>query len=171
MLTTDRKNTLKPIVAARGKKLGQAKLLKPGHFVEVYQADPMARVVFIRKGISSTELVQTSKAMRLPKEHIYKMLRLPVSTTKRKLALKASFSPEQSERILGLQSLIGQVEVMVAESGENTGSFDVAAWFARWLDEASPALNNKRPGEFMDTVAGQGMVSNLLAKMQSGAYA
>ena len=67
--------------------------------------------------------------------------------------------------------MIGQVEVMVAESGADAESFDAAAWVARWLDEVSPALGNKRPGEFMDTVAGQEIVSNLLAKMQSGAYA
>ncbi len=171
MLTAEQRTPRKPARATSRRKTGQAKALRPSHFAQVYQADLMERIAFIRKGISPTELVRTSKAMRLPQEHIYKMLRLPASTTKRKLALNALFSPEQSERILGLQRLIGQVEVMVAESGADAKSFDAAAWVARWLDEASPALSNKRPGEFMDTVAGQEIVSNLLAKMQSGAYA
>ena len=34
-----------------------------------------------------------------------------------------------------------------------------------------PALGGERPVELMDTMEGQTLVSNLLAQMQSGAYA
>jgi len=164
MLASDQGSSGQP-AAVRGKPQRQSR------FVRVYEFGPMEMVVVIRKGLSSKELVRTSRALHLPKEHIYKMLRLPPSTTKRKLTQNEAFSPDQSERILGLQKLIGQVEVMVAESGDPNVAFDAGAWVARWLDEPSPALGNQKPGDFMDTVAGQAMVANLLAKMQSGAYA
>lgn len=171
MLAENEKTTRKAIKTTKSKKVMRVSVIKPSHFVEVYRADLMERIYTIRKGISSMELIRTSKAMQISNENLYKMLHLPVSTSKRKLSLKEAFTPEQSERILGLQRLIGQVEIMVAESGDNSKPFDAAAWVARWLDEASPALGNKKPSELMDTVAGQEIVSNLLAKMQSGAYA
>lgn len=171
MLAENEKTTRKAIKTTKSKKVMRVSVIKPSHFVEVYRADLMERIYTIRKGISSMELIRTSKAMQISNENLYKMLHLPVSTSKRKLSLKEAFTPEQSERILGLQRLIGQVEIMVAESSDNSKSFDAAAWVARWLDETSPALGNKKPSELMDTVAGQEIVSNLLAKMQSGAYA
>ncbi len=147
------------------------KSLTPPDFIELYRADPMERVGVIRRGVSPAALILTSAAMQLPQRRVYDMLRLPVSTTKRKTALEKPFSPEQSERILGLQRLIGQVEAMLAESGDGTRAFDAPAWVARWLETPVPALGNERPGTLMDTVAGQEIVSNLLARMQSGAYA
>ena len=35
----------------------------------------------------------------------------------------------------------------------------------------SPALGGDKPADYMDTIEGQRIVSNLLAMMQSGAYA
>ena len=165
----------KPKVTARRARPSTPRAIgrtgKRSHFAAAFEIDPISRVVAIRKGVSSAELVRTSRAMGLPKERIYRMLRLPASTSKRKLAQQASFPPEQSERILGLQRLIGQVEVMVAESGAGGQPFDAGAWIARWLDQPSPALGNKAPGEFLDTIAGQEIIATLLAQMQSGAYA
>lgn len=140
-------------------------------FAAAYEIDPISRVVAIRRGVSSVERARTSRALGLPKERIDRMLHLPVSTTKRKLAQQARFPPEQSERILGLQRLIGQVETMVAESGSHAQSFDARASIAQWPDQTSPALGNKTPGEFLDIIAGQEIVANLLAQMQSGSYA
>lgn len=140
-------------------------------FVTRYQAAPMELVEIIRRGLSPDDLTSTSAAMHLPQERIFRMLKMPSSTIKRKLASQKRFSPEQSEHLLGLQKLIGQVEVMVAESGRDTRAFNAATWVAQWLDEACPALGNQKPGDFMDTGTGQELVSNLLAQMQSGAYA
>jgi uncharacterized protein (DUF2384 family) len=96
---------------------------------------------------------------------------LPGSTVRRKLTANKPLPLAQSERLLGLQRVIGLVEVMIAESGDDDKTFDAPGWMARWLDEASPALGNKKPGEFMDTMAGQELVSTLLARMQSGVFA
>ena len=58
----------------------------------------------------------------------------------------------------------------VEESGDPT-DFDAPAWTATWLDRPLPALGGRKPADFMDTAEGQQLVSNLIARMQSGAYA
>jgi uncharacterized protein (DUF2384 family) len=79
-------------------------------------------------------------------------------------------SSDDSECALGLARLVAQVESMVQESGDPTG-FDAAQWIAQWLNEPMAALGGKQPAHLMDTAEGQAIVSNLVARMQSGAYA
>jgi uncharacterized protein (DUF2384 family) len=59
--------------------------------------------------------------------------------------------------------------VLLQQSGDPKG-FDAAKWVGQWLEQPSPALDGKRPAEYMDTNEGQHLVSGLIAKMQSGAY-
>eukprot|EP01030_Chromulinospumella_sphaerica_P005631 gene5631-5509_t len=75
-----------------------------------------------------------------------------------------------SERMIGLQKLIGQVQTMVEESGNPKG-FNAAHWIAQWLEQPLGALGGQKPAHFMDTIQGQELVSDVLARMQSGAYA
>ena len=79
-------------------------------------------------------------------------------------------SQDESERALGITSLVGQVQKIVSESGSPDG-FDAARWTADWLEEPNDALGGRAPGEFMDTSDGRALVSGLVAQMQSGAYA
>ena len=58
---------------------------------------------------------------------------------------------------------------MVTESGSPQG-FDAAKWVAAWLDRPQSVLRGKRPAEMMDTADGRSVVSDLVARMQSGAY-
>jgi uncharacterized protein (DUF2384 family) len=94
---------------------------------------------------------------------------LPRATVVRKIKNGETLSPEQSERVIGLERLIGQVAVMVAESGDPAG-FDAEQWVGEWLECPLPALGGAKPAEFMDTMEGQELVSKLLAQSQSGAY-
>ena len=66
--------------------------------------------------------------------------------------------------------LVGQVQAMVNESGDPT-AFNAAEWVARWLEDPLAALGGQRPAELIDTAEGQAIVSNLLARIQSGAFA
>ena len=86
------------------------------------------------------------------------------------LGAKPFSSDDDSERALGIARLVGLVEGMVKESGDPTG-FDAAQWVAQWLEEPMAALGGKRPADLMDTAEGQAIVSNLISRMQSGAYA
>lgn len=78
-------------------------------------------------------------------------------------------SPDESERLLGVATLMGQAQRIVEESG-NPDSFDPATWTAKWLESPLPALGGKAPGEFLDTADGRELVSQLLLRQQSGAY-
>ncbi|MFN3458076.1 MAG: antitoxin Xre/MbcA/ParS toxin-binding domain-containing protein [Novosphingobium sp.] len=69
-----------------------------------------------------------------------------------------------------MTALIGQVEAIVAESGDPKG-FDAPEWLSRWLREPLPALGGTPPVALLDTMEGQAMVAEALARIQSGAYA
>lgn len=139
-------------------------------YVRLFRATPFERIDIIRQGVSAHEVVVTGEAMGIPKERMFSLLRFTRATVNRRLKGSETLPSEYSERIIGLQKLIGQVEVMVAESGDPAG-FNAAHWVAEWLETPIPALNQARPAEFMDTMEGQELVSSLLDKMQSGAYA
>ena len=79
-------------------------------------------------------------------------------------------SQDESERALGITSLVEQVQKIVSESG-NPDGFDAARWTADWLNAPNNALGGRMPGEFMDTSDGRALVAGLVAQMQSGAYA
>jgi uncharacterized protein (DUF2384 family) len=66
--------------------------------------------------------------------------------------------------------LVGQLEMIVAESGNPEG-FDASEWISNWLSEPLPALGGEKPINFLDTMEGQDLVSDALARIQSGAYA
>jgi putative toxin-antitoxin system antitoxin component (TIGR02293 family) len=139
-------------------------------YVTLYKAAPGERVKLIRSGIPAAALVKTGRAMGISNEQLFETLRFPRATVSRKISRHEVLSPEFSERVIGLQKLIGQVESMVAESGEADG-FDPAKWVANWLNTPCPALGGAKPAEYMDTAEGQALASKLLSMMQSGAYA
>lgn len=155
--------SVKKAPAAKGAHVGTI-------FAEVFRATPTERINRIRSGIPAGVFIETIRAMGLPKEQLLATLHFARATVNRRIKDKGKLPTEYSERIIGLQKLIGQVEVMVAESG-NPSDFNAAHWVAHWLEQPVPALNNAKPSDFMDTIEGQELVSSLLAKMQSGAYA
>lgn len=134
-----------------------------------YLATPTERIEAIRHGLPAALFTQTVKDMDTRNENLSAILRLPRATIGRKLQENGLLSSDMSERLLGLRKLIGQVEVMVQQSGVPEG-FSAAKWVAGWLEEPSPALGGTRPADFMDTVEGQELVSRVVARMQSGAY-
>lgn len=139
-------------------------------YARMVRATPLERIRLIRNGVPAAALVRTSQEMGIPKEKVMALLHFTRATVNRRLKAQDVLPADYSERVIGLQKLIGQVEIMVGQSGDAAG-FDAAQWVAGWLEQPVPALGNARPAEFMDTVEGQELVSSLLAKMQSGAYA
>ncbi|TCK33303.1 putative toxin-antitoxin system antitoxin component (TIGR02293 family) [Paraburkholderia sp. BL8N3] len=139
-------------------------------FAEVYTAEPSVRIVTIKHGVRADAFNRIARSMDRSKEQLGKTLGLSVTTVDRKAKAGEPLSAEQSERLVGIARLIGQVQTMVEQSGNPEG-FDAARWLGRWLDEPLPALGGERPADLMDTAEGRGLVSNLLAMAQSGAYA
>lgn len=138
-------------------------------FVRVYRSAPMERIAMIRRGVPAGEVVNLARIMGRPKERLFQVLGLPRATVDRKARAEQSLSTEQGERVIGFSKLVGQVQVMVEQSGEPRG-FDAARWLADWLDRPLPALGGQCPADYLDTVEGQEFVAGLLAKMYSGAY-
>ena len=69
-----------------------------------------------------------------------------------------------------LARLVDQVQAMVERGGDSEG-FDATKWLTTWLDQPLPALGGVRPVKYLDTSAGQAIVSHMLAMMESGVYA
>jgi putative toxin-antitoxin system antitoxin component (TIGR02293 family) len=138
-------------------------------FEEIFRAPPWQRIEMIREGISARDVKHLQERLGIPQSVLLESLRMSTATLNRKVSKQENLSPEDSERVLGVSKLVGQVAEIVRQSGDAPG-FDAASWLAAWLQQSVPALGGARPLDFIDTLEGQAMVSQLLARMQSGAY-
>ncbi len=100
----------------------------------------------------------------------FEALNMSAATINRKAARDQTLSTDESERVIGVAKLIGQLVAMIEDSGD-PGGFDVAAWLSRWLGEPLLALGGRLPLDLLDTMEGQALVGATLARMQTGAYA
>jgi putative toxin-antitoxin system antitoxin component (TIGR02293 family) len=139
-------------------------------FKHAYRADPMELVTLVKRGVPAESVQALAKLMSISKERLADTLGLASATVNRKSRDHKPLSSDESSRVVGMARLVGQVQAMVEESGDPEG-FDAATWVAQWLEEPLPALGGRRPAELMDTPEGQSLVSNLVARLQTGAYA
>ena len=174
---TARKRT-KPRAASRGRRGATTeldetwnRLLRPELLIEsLYAMPPIRRVDLVKRGAPPEAVDLLAQRMDITKERLYTMLGMPRATIKRKRREQKRLSQDESERIVGVARLVGQVEQMVRVSGEPRG-FDAGRWVAAWLDRPLPALGGVQPATLMDTAEGREIVSDLLAQMQSGTFA
>lgn len=159
-----------PTSRARREKLWRDLIDRRRPFASLYLCNPLERIELVKAGIPSQVLVRLGEDMAIPREKLYETLGLARATVNRKLRHDQLLDQDESERVLGLARLIGQVETVVRESGNPEG-FDAARWVARWLDQPQQALGGRRPADLMDTADGRGLVSDAIARMQSAAYA
>jgi len=136
----------------------------------VYRASPMERIAMIKRGVRATDAKHVIADLAIAQGPTLKALNLSQATVNKKAKQGQTLSPDESERVIGLARLVGQLEAIVQESG-NAQGFDATAWMSRWLNEPLAALGGVRPIDLMDTMEGQSLVSTTLAQIQSGAYA
>lgn len=136
----------------------------------LYRTSPIQRITLVKTGIPATALARLAGRMNMPKDRLASVLGLPRATINRKVSENKPLSVDEGSRVVGMARLVGQVQAMVEESGDPAG-FDAARWVADWLERPLPALEGRAPRELMDTAEGQALVANLVARMQSGAYA
>jgi putative toxin-antitoxin system antitoxin component (TIGR02293 family) len=136
----------------------------------VYHATPLERVAMIKRGVPASEAKSMLAHLAISQSVAFQALKLSPATVNRKAAQHQTLSADESERVIGLARLIGQLEAMIEASGDPEG-FDATAWMSRWLREPLPAFGGVPPVELMDTMEGQAMVSKALEQTQSGAYA
>ena len=139
-------------------------------YLHLYRADASELIAKIRRGVSATEAKRVIADLRLGQGEGLKALNLSQATINRRAKQSKPLTPDESERIIGVGKLVGQVQAMVEESGEPEG-FDAMVWLSHWLREPIPALGGVRPFDLMDTMEGQALVSRTLAQMQGGTYA
>ena len=139
-------------------------------YTAVFHASPLERISLIRRGIPASEAKRIFSDLHITQGAGFTALNLSTATVNKKAKHGENLSPEESERIVGLAKLVGQLEAMLQDSG-NPANFDARAWMARWLTEPLPAFGGVRPADLMDTMEGQGLVAAALAKLESGAYA
>lgn len=146
----------------------QARVLYEG--TAPHGGDPHERIALIRQGIPAAAISRLSARMGMSKELLLSSLGLSRATISRKEKDAGLLSKDESERVLGIETLIGSVQAMVERSGDPAG-FDAARWLSGWLSKPLPALAGATPASYMDTFEGQKMVGALLAMSESGAYA
>jgi uncharacterized protein (DUF2384 family) len=135
-----------------------------------YGVDPQQKIALIRRGIPALGIGQLCARMGISKETLLGSLRLSRATISRKEREGALLSSDESERVLGVEALIGLVQAMVEQSG-NPAGFDAARWTGAWLAQPLPSLGGATPASYLDTFEGQKLVAGLLSMSQSGAYA
>jgi len=139
-------------------------------FITLYKASVLTQVEWAKSGLGARDAKVILGQLRIPQGEALIALHIPVATVNRKAKTNAPLSPAEGERVLGLGRLLGQLQTMVRESGNPEG-FDASAWLSSWMSAPVPALGGARPLDLMDTMTGQALVSQVLAQMQSGAYA
>jgi putative toxin-antitoxin system antitoxin component (TIGR02293 family) len=139
-------------------------------YAALYRAAPLERIAMIKQGLPAADAKHILDDLSLEQGFGLRALNLSVATVNKKAKQGERLSPDESERVIGLAKLIGQLEVMVAESGDGS-DFDSLAWLSRWLTNPVPALGYVCPADLIDTMEGQALVGTVLAQIQSGAYA
>lgn len=136
-----------------------------GDYGGLHRSAALERITWVKTGIPALDAKHLLAALAIPAP----ALDLSVSTLNRRAKASGFLQTDEGERVLGLARLVGQVQAMVEESGDPEG-FDAEEWTSRWLNEPVPALGGVKPVDLLDTMEGQTLVANALARLQSGAY-
>lgn len=139
-------------------------------YVRLYRSAPSDRIEMIKGGLEASIANLIITYISGSKSEALRAVDISHATMNRWVKADAKLPPAESERILGVGRLVGQVQAMVEESGDPKG-FDARAWLTRWLGEPLAALGGVCPRDLLDTIEGQRIVSEALARMRSGAYA
>ena len=131
---------------------------------------PVDRADLVKRRAPSRMVVVISKDMEMSRDRFVSIIGLPRGTIARRISKNENLSVDESERLVGLAKLIGQIETIVKQSGNPQG-FSAAKWFSEWIEQPVAAFGGRKPEELLDTSDGREAVSRLLAQMQSGAYA
>lgn len=139
-------------------------------YSKIYKASTFERIDLVRSGLPAFVVQNISDSMEIPRDVLYAKIGVARATITRKISLEKRLSPDESERVIGLAQLIGQAKSIVEESGTSR-DFDAARWIGSWIEQPNEALGGRTPADYMDTSEGRALVSELLARQQSGAYA
>ena len=165
--------TLAPPVAHAARERAAAYFLGSAASAQgqAFALSALERVQLVKQGVPARTVQEMSAAMGLPRDQLMRAVGLARSTVERKIAARARLSEGESEKLVGLSRLIGQVDAMVRTSDSAPADFDAARWFAAWMAQPVAALGGLCPQALLDTADGREALGTLLLQMQAGAYA
>jgi hypothetical protein len=134
-----------------------------------YEATVAKRVAMLRQGVPASWLRCTEEATGLGRSALCDLLGLKLSTINRKLQNQALLSPDESERLMALLRLIGQVESIIRDCGDGR-PVNAARWLMAWTQQPNRALGGQAPASFMDTADGREQLARLIGAQRSGSY-
>lgn len=156
------------VLKGRNKRVGGAS--SPFRYVAIYRASPADRIRIIKDGVPAAKAKRLISDLHFDQGVLLGALNLKTATVNRKAARDESLSPEESERVIGIAKLVGQLEAMLEESGA-PDKFDASRWLSQWLRDPLPSLGGQKPVDLIDTMEGQALVAQALGQIESGAYA
>ena len=130
---------------------------------------PVVPVAGARLGAAACGPSRQASLTDLKISALCELLGLKLSTVNRKLLKRSLLRPDEAERLMGLQRLIGQVEAVVRDRGDGS-PFGAGRWLADWLQRPNRALGGELPASFMDTAEGREQVGRLIGAQRSGSY-
>ena len=118
----------------------------------------MERADIVEQGVRARFLERLAVELAVSKEKLYDIIGVSRATADRKLKADQVLSATDSEHVMGMARLVGQVQQIVQESGDPAG-FDADPWVTAFLDAPGPALGARRPRDLMRTSEPPGCTS------------
>lgn len=131
---------------------------------------PQQRIDAIRRGLPARAVVALAAALGWSQERVIAAFRFKRSTVTAKIRKNEALNPDDSERLFAVMDMIETVGELVSRSGDPHG-FDAARCLENWIETPNQTLGGLPSVEYLDTHEGLRILRQLLAQMESGAYA
>ena len=117
-------------------------------------------------------VTELAKSLGLRRRTLLAFLGIPRASLNRRVHACLLLPVEESQRLLGIESLVRQIQTMVEESGhDESAGFDAARWLGYWIRQPMPALGGRLPASYLHTLDGHWLVRKILAMIAGGSYA
>jgi hypothetical protein len=112
---------MEPDVTAGHERVGLK--AKPLDFLALHRADPIERIRIVKLGLPATTVETMAKCMDVQKSWLAAQLGIARPTVSRRARDNKPLGAADSEHLLGMARLVGQVQQMVNESGKAICNF------------------------------------------------
>ncbi len=138
-----------------------------GQYCDWWRVGSDHLVLLAQAGLGARLVRHLADEMRGSVELVAEWAGLPVTEAMKPMPSKA-LELDQGLRLLWMARLIGQAQEIVDRGGKSAG-FNAPAWMGTWLQIPHPALGGVTPGDYLLRSDGPQTVSELLARLESGA--
>ena len=138
---------------------------------KVRQATPMEIMELERQGVHGALIKDLSKSMALSSTRFFSILGVPKATAEKKAAAGERVTGRGGQSAIGMLRLLDIAQDLVDNStAAGAKGFDAAKWLGKWIETPQPALDGRKPADFVDTPTGVSIVARVLGSIHSGAY-